>query len=305
MQEQLRKLFPIILLLRVATTAASVTSNEIPQDDYSLKDMIASTHNCSLSIAAAKIMTFLTLFCGCFLAFSNAAKAFQITKDTTQISANSKWLLNAIGYANISTGVTTLLLLYASEYLTTSQAIALGILPRIYTMIRYYIFGSNNKEFTLVLHGLVPTYGIILALIATMFPEKLPEGLIAGLDIDPELAMKIIGYIYLSAGTALIIAPVPFGQLLNYHVKDDAFGIGLLRSGAGKTDLVSGGLLLGLGMGYPVEKALGVANMAWLSSILVGDLYFKSYVPMGKSLCGVLVQLCIAIAASKAMCPFF
>lgn len=281
-------------------------NEEVLQED-SLKDMV-STHNCSLSIAAAKIMTFLTIFCGCFLAFctpEKAAKAFQITKDTNQINVNSKWLLTAIGYANLSTGITAFLLLYASEYSTTPQAIAFGILPRIYTMIRYYAFGSNDKDFTLLLHGLVPAYGTISALIATMFPEHLPAGLpIADVDIEAESAMKAIGYIYLSAGAFLMIAPVPFGKLLNYHVQNDAFGEGLLRGGAAKTDLVSGGLLLGLGMGYPVERALGLANMAWLGSILVSDLYFKSYIPMGKPLRGVLVQMCIAIAASKAMCPF-
>jgi len=300
----LQQLF--LVALQVATTMA--TNNEEVLQEDSLKDM-ASTNNSSLSITAAKIITFLTIFCGCFLAFSTpdkAVNAFQITKNTSQISINSKWLLTAIGYANLSTGITSLLLLYASEYLTTPQAVALGILPRIYTMVRYYVFRPNNKDFTLMLHGLIPAYGIISALIATMFPEHLPAGLLTriNLDIEPESAMKAIGYIYLSAGALLMIAPVPFGKLLNYHVQNDVFGEGLLRGGAGRTDLVSGGLLLGLGMGYPVERALGLANMAWLGSILVSDLYFKSYIPMGKPLRGVLVQMCIAIAASKAMYPF-
>jgi len=141
MQQQL---FPIIL--QVATTMAT-NNEEVLQEDY-LKDM-ASMHNYSLSIEAAKIITFLLMFYGYFLAFSTpdykVANAFQSTKKgTSQINIYFKWLLTAIGYdylSYISTRITASLLLYASEYFTTTrtpQAIALDIPHRTCgTIIRF------------------------------------------------------------------------------------------------------------------------------------------------------------------------
>jgi len=140
MQQQL---FPIILQL--TTTMATNNNEQVLQDD-SLKD-ITLTH--TLSIEAAKIMTFLLMFYGYFLAFSSpdnkVANASQITKkDTRQININFKRLQTAIGYAYLSylsTRIAVSLFLFASEYFSTAQTpqtIALSILHRTFgTIIRF------------------------------------------------------------------------------------------------------------------------------------------------------------------------
>lgn len=69
----------------------------------------------------------------------------------------------------------------------------------------------------------------------------------------------------------------------------------------GKTDLVNGGLLVGLGMGYSVEKAMGMATFGWLFSIVLVDLFFREYASMGKPLKSVSIQFLIALGASTTM----
>merc|ERR1712038_564273 len=128
----------------MGTTTMATNNNE---QDY-LKDMTL-THTSTLSIEATKIMTFLLMFYGYFLAFPSpddkVANASQITKkDTRQINISFKRILTAIGYAYLSylsTSIAVSLFLFTSEYFSTAQTpqtIALSILHRTFgTIIRF------------------------------------------------------------------------------------------------------------------------------------------------------------------------
>lgn len=268
---------------------------QILQNDASFD----TTGRCTLGVKwAARGINLLTFFCASMLALCSpeyASKKFKIKKPSYDMSSNARWLLHAIGWCNLSTAVTTAPLLYNTS-LSVWSSIALGTIPRAFVTFYYYV-QSHPQDFTMVIHSYAPVYACIVACTSAIFHDSIPMLE----NMDPATGVIFIANLYIISGVALMVAPTQFSAVLNYDVKKDKLGKGLLRA-KGKTDVINGALLWGLATGVSVEKAIGISCSAWAVSILLCDFIFEEYAAMGKPLKSVLVQLLIAVLASAYIC---
>lgn len=157
----------------------------------------------------------LTFICAGALVFynpKNTAMILKIKEPPDNFSSNAKWLLNAIGWSSFSIAITAGTLLYnSSTGVSVQAAIAIGILPRLYIVFNYYVTLNNHpKDFTMVIHALVPVYGVAVVCIASMFTNNIPI-----LDnMGPTDGGLVFGKMCSISGIMLMIAPKQFAKML-------------------------------------------------------------------------------------------
>lgn len=238
----------------------------------------------------AKGIACLSVLCSVLM---TASPEFAMTKifktnGISDMSPNEKQLVENNGISNLSTGLASALLVFTDT--GPWQAIALGCIPRFIVLAKHYLLPTAGVD--LKLGALLPVYGLIAVCISAMLTDKIP--------LEAAMAAKIIGGIYLVAGTVTCLAPATTAEGLNLDYNDNKVGKALLRS-QGKTDMVNGGLFLGLGLGYSGNKAIGLSCVAWTVAILLCDAVMKNYVAMGSPMASSVIQLAIALFASKTL----
>ena len=230
----------------------------------------------TLSVVSSALMAFTPKY-----AMTKIFKA----KNADTLSPNERQMVVNLGYSGLSAGLTSALLVFKANDVSTWEAVAYGSIPRFIVLVQDFLPHEN----TMNLNALLPVYFIISVCIAAMFSDIIP--------LEATMGAKIIGGIYLLAGLVGCLDPVNAAEGLKYYIKGDQRGQGLIRS-QGKVDMVNGGLLLGLGLGYSSNKAIGLSCVAWFVAILLNDAILGNYKAMDTPVVSSLIQLSIALFAS-------
>lgn len=231
-------------------------------------------------MVAAKSLATVTVINGAYMALAPeqaGTKLYQLSNE--DITPTVKRLIKNNGMSALSLATTSSLLAYSTDT-KPSMAIVAGLIPRLAVLL-YSAVGEPNR---MNLNGLVPAYALQIACAASLIKNKW---------IDATVAMKIMSFIYISAGVGLSLAPQTLSKQLLKLDEATEQEQRCLRAQA-KTDLINGVLCWALAVGEAFPRAMGLSCVAWIAAAIWMDFI----VPGTYTDPAAIVQLLIPIVAA-------